>query len=281
MLNRHCSLNFHLSLPAALLLAVVCTPAIAAAADSDQPADAPAAVETPAQAAEGGGESSMPAVAPTVEESPRGVHKQKTIGVGARFRVVSVPKWLLNLFLDHSTGMTSVGVGGEFILHRRTDFDVVFGLEYENISPANGLYQEKGDDPNVPGQYPDFTEFDSFAFLSVDASFVWHTKLSKIVDLRYGAGIGLGLVLGDIYSTDTDCGRGPKAGHVTLSDLDSASTCPIIPGATREKKDVPPVVPVVNLLVGTRIKATDNIVINVELGFRNMFFAGLGVEYIF
>ncbi len=196
-------------------------------------------------------------------------------GLGLRARYVTIPQFLINLFVDHSTTMTSFGFGGEFV-RRKGNFDIVVGVEYENISPPDGLYQEEGEDPARAGEYPDFTEFDGLALLGLDIAFVWHTNLHEKVQLRYGAGLGIGIVLGSIYQTDTMCPAG-----TTISDLDDPTHCPLAAGAPREKADVPPVVPIVNLLLGFRFKVNDQISINLEGGFRNMFFFGLGTDYFF
>jgi hypothetical protein len=235
------------------------------------------AQEEPGVEGEGEAEMTPPAeagAAPMMVEEGIDPDKAK-FGVGLRVRYVTIPQFLINLFVDHSTTMTSVGFGGEFV-RRRGNFDIVVGVEYENISPPDGLYQEKGDDPGIPGQYPDRTEFDGFALLGLDVAFVWHTELHPKVQLRYGAGLGVGLVLGDIYQTDTMCPAG-----TTVDDLDNIDQCPVAVGATRDKADVPPVVPIVNILAGFRFKASDQVSINLEAGFRNMFFFGLGSDYVF
>ena len=51
----------------------------------------------------------------------------------------------------------------------------------------------------------DYTEFDKFGWIAVDATFVF---LKEIVDrfaLRYGAGLGLGIVRGEVRRTDALC----------------------------------------------------------------------------
>src|SRR5262245_16370512 len=60
------------------------------------------------------------------------------IGVGGRFRFIWMPSAVLNLFLGHSTTLTSVAGGAE-IIRRKGNLDMVWGLEYANISPADGL----------------------------------------------------------------------------------------------------------------------------------------------
>jgi hypothetical protein len=197
------------------------------------------------------------------------------MGVGLRLRYVTIPQFLINLFVDHSTTMTSFGIGGEFV-RRKGNFDIVVGVEYENVSPPDGLYQEKGENPSADGQYPDLTEFDGLALLGLDVAFIWHANLHERVQLRYGAGLGIGLVLGKVYQTDTMCPAG-----TTLDDLDNVDQCPIATGATRDEADVPPVVPIVNLLVGFRVKVNEQVYLNIDGGFRNMFFFGVGTNYMF
>jgi hypothetical protein len=202
---------------------------------------------------------------------------QSKMGVGARLRYVFMPTAVLDLFLDHSTSMSSVGVGAE-IVRRKGNFDIVFGFEYENIEPANGLYLEKGDDPGancgLTGECPDYVVFNDFALLGFDASFIWHVDIVPKLQFRYGAGIGVGLVLGEVLQYDTLCPPGTTPG-----DLDNPGHCGQL--GTYEEADVPPVVPIVNVLLGFRLKLADALSINLEGGFRDVFFRGAGTEYFF
>jgi hypothetical protein len=188
-----------------------------------------------------------------------------------------MPTAVLNLFLGHSTTMTSVSYGGE-IIRRKGNFDIVFGLEYANISPADGLYLEKGNDPGQFDQYPDYVHFDNFSMLSVDGAFIWHAELTPFMQLRYGAGIGIGFLLGNIKKTKTTC---TKHGASTTPDqLDDPTECDPQP-ATTKNADKPPVVPIVDLLAGLRFKLGDQVSLNLEMGFRDVFFAGGSVGYFF
>jgi hypothetical protein len=197
-------------------------------------------------------------------------------GVGARLRYIFLPRSVVELFVDKGTGMNSVGVGGELVT-RKGNFDIVFGLQYDSLAANNGLYQDKGDDPGQctadPDKCPDLREFENFGMISVDASFIWHTDITEKIQLRYGAGIGLGIMTGKMYLTETRCPPG-----TTLEDLDSVSSCPTS-GAREEEEDVPPVLPIINLLVGARFMLADNISFNVETGFRDVFYLGAGFAY--
>lgn len=250
-----------------------------AAGDGDEAA-------TPATDPEG---EATPTEPPTEGEGEAGAVVKQTNkrkwGVGARLRYVFVPKAMLNLFLQHSTRMDSVGFGAE-VVGRKGDSDIVFGLEYDGASPENGLYQDKGDDPGLctldAGKCPDYYRFDGLGMIGVDASFIWHANLSSKVQLRYGGGLGIGIVTGAMYKTKMRCQPG-----TTNSSLDDPNACgdPTVPAnqvSPEEKSsDVPPVVPIINALIGARFLISDNLAVNVEGGFRDLFYLGMGADWIF
>ncbi|RMH45003.1 MAG: hypothetical protein D6689_01060 [Deltaproteobacteria bacterium] len=194
-------------------------------------------------------------------------------GLGVRARYVFFPKGLLELFVDSaSSGVSRTGFGVEFV-RRKANFDLVVGLEYDNVSPEDGLWLEKGDTPGVPGENPDFVEFDGLATLGLDVAFVWHHPLASRVSLRYGAGIGVAAVLGDVIQTDTRC--------TVQGDINSCSPDPNGEQVNEKSEDVPPAVPIVNLLLGARIDVAPQLSLNIETGFRDVFYAGLGTTYMF
>jgi len=211
-----------------------------------------------------------------VGEKPLEQGAAAQLGIGLRMRYVFMPEGMLELFLeDAPSGMAHVGFGLE-IVRRKGNFDIVVGLEYENIAPDDGLYLESGDVPGTPGggMNPDETEFDSFALLGADVSFIWHAQIVPKVDFRYGAGIGIGAVLGSIYQTDTNCS--------VQGDINSCT--PITGGGGDihvKNEDVPPVVPIVNVLIGTRIEVAPQLTLNIEGGFRDVFYLGAGTTYLF
>jgi hypothetical protein len=199
------------------------------------------------------------------------------IGVGGRFRFIWMPTAVLNLFLGHSTTLTSWSAGGE-IIRRKGNLDMVWGLEYANISPADGLYLEKGKDPGMFGDYPDKIHFDGFSMISVDWSFIWHTDLTPFMQLRYGAGIGVGFTLGNIQKFKMMCDA-----DTTPDELDDINTTKCRQQTTTPvNADMPSRVwPIVNLLAGLRFQLVDQLALNVELGFRDVFFGGLSLGYFF
>jgi hypothetical protein len=194
-------------------------------------------------------------------------------GVGARLRYVFMPESILEAFVeDAPSGVGRAGFGIE-LLRRKGNFDIVVAIEYEGIAPEDGLFLEKGDVPGQPGQNPDLVEFEGFALLGVDASFIWHQRIAPRVDLRYGAGIGIAAVLGDIFQTDTACVPG--------GGIESCMPDPSAPQQHDKAENVPPVVPLVNVLVGLRTEIQPRWYVNLEGGFRNLFYVGLGTAYLF
>lgn len=200
-------------------------------------------------------------------------------GLGVRARYVTIPNFMLEWFLAHATSMQSFTAVGAELVRRRGNFDLVFGLEYDAIAPKEGLYQEKGDSLTQCGlgdesQCPDYVTGEDLALLGVDASFLWHLDVHPLVQLRYGAGIGMGVVLGEVEQHDRQCNAG-----TSLGDLDDPKACRDLMQV--KNADIPPIVPIVNLLVGARVKLHEQLSLNIEGGFRDMFFFGGGINYLF
>jgi hypothetical protein len=195
-------------------------------------------------------------------------------GIGARSYYTFLPAGVIELFVEHATSMNSASFAGS-VIRRKGNFDIQFSVEYGIYSPENGLYQEKGEDPSMVDMYPDLVEFDNLGMVSLDASFIWHTDLTDFMQFRYGAGVGVGVKIGSFTQRDTTCDS-----STTIDDLDDPNACPAT--GQLEEGDVPPVLPVVNLLLGFRFKIVDQLSLNIEAGWRfPAFFAGGGIGYFF
>jgi hypothetical protein len=198
-------------------------------------------------------------------------------GVGLRLRYVFLPKGMIELFLEEvPSGVGHGGIGIE-ATRRKGDFEMSFGLEYESLAPDDGFFREKGggDDPASVSADTDFTEFDGFGWVTLDATFVFHNPLNDKFALRYGAGFGLGIITGRVLQTDSTC---------TSTNIQEDCTAITNPGPGNDFKkeaDVPPVFPVVSLLVGAQYRATDKISVNLEVGLRTIFYTGIGATYFF
>jgi len=195
-------------------------------------------------------------------------------GVGIRLRNVFVPQAMIELFVEEAaSGMSTFGFGIDYV-RRKGDFELVLGFEYENVSPDDGFYLEKGD--VAPGEPPDRIVFDGLAWATLDVAFVFHKELHEKFALRYGAGFGLGIVLGEVLQTDSVC-----------TSADIQNDCTVVPPGTPGAQindpsdDVPPVFPVVNIILGAQYRPAKNITINLEGGMRSLFFVGLSSAFFF
>src|SRR6266545_3243871 len=195
-------------------------------------------------------------------------------GVGLRFRTVFVPKPVLELFVDKASGgVFKPGIGLE-LTRRKGNFELVLGLEWENVSPKNGFWLDKGDDPSVPAETPDFIEFNSLAWVTADLAFLFSAAMTEQLAFRYGAGLGIGVVTGEILQTDSLCEPGTNAGNIQQNCMENPNAAQI-----NEPADLPPVFPVVDLVIGLQWKPIDKLTLNLETGIRTLAFFGLSSTY--
>jgi hypothetical protein len=182
---------------------------------------------------------------------------------------VRVPQGLIEIFVKQApAGASNVGFGLE-VARRKGQFEVQLGLEYEKISIDKGIWIENGD--TIPADEVDYVEFDNFGWVTAELSFLYHTEIIPQLSVRYGGGAGIGVLTGDILRTDYRC---------TTAALD---TCAESPRAVNRNTpyDLPPVMLVVNAIVGVQIRPTDEIFINVEGGLRTVPFFGTTAGYYF
>src|SRR5215813_3738369 len=202
------------ALASSLIVILAAAPVWAQQPAPPPPQPTPAAPQQPLGAPTTGAPCAATTPPPIEEEKPAGPEEKGAIGVAARVRFLFLPSGILNLFLSHSTSLTQYSVGAAFV-RRKGKFDIEFALEYANVSPKDGYYLEKGKDPSQQGQYPDRIEFDNFSMISADATFIWHADVVPTVQVRYGAGLGLGFLLGNIVGTKQMCTT-----NTTTGDLD-------------------------------------------------------------
>jgi hypothetical protein len=224
-----------------------------------------------AQPASAQEESEMEDPAAGEPEAPPPAPKEKIIyGAAVKVRGIFIPKGEIELFLQRAeSGVVQPGFGVDFV-RRHGDFEITAGIGYDKLAPDDGIYWERG--AELPANPPDDVVFDGFSWVTFEVNFLWHYPLSgDMLALRYGAGLGLGVLLGDILQTDTIC-QG--------TDVD---TCVRNPNGLQvdDPAGKPPVFPVVNLIGGLQVRPTPKLSLNVEVGLRTAFFAGLSAGYFF
>jgi hypothetical protein len=189
-------------------------------------------------------------------------------GLGIRLRNVRIPKGMVELFVDRAPGSGSdLGFGVELV-RRKANFEVQLGVEYEKLSIEKGIWIESG--KPIPENEADFVEFNDFGWVTVEATFLFHSPVSKNLAIRYGGGAGLGVLTGDVTHIDRGC---------TSSD---PQTCTIeTNGGQKIKYDLPPVLPVFNAVIGLQIRPIEKMTINIEGGLRTLPFFGVSGTFFF
>ncbi len=197
-------------------------------------------------------------------------------GVALRLRNVRLPKALLEVFVESVPGgISSFGYGLEFV-RKKGEFEISLGIEHESLNGANGLWLDKGD--TIPQDEVDWVQYHNFAWTSADMTFVWHTPVHKMFAIRYGAGVGLAVIHGEVWRSDYVCGTD------VLATPEDGGACVPKPNAehVNDPEDkIPPVFPILNLLVGGQLRPIDKLEINFEVGFRSLLYYGTTISYFF
>lgn len=206
--------------------------------------------------------------------------------ITARARAITVPGFLLDLFLDQhgshwSDGHKNMSYGGEFVWRRGDDFELGFAVDYADLSMPGDFFLEKDGDP----QKADWAIVD-LQLLSVVFSAYWFWNIQPWFAPYVGGGIGPGFIMGNITYYQ------PDRSHLCYSDLgQNLSTAPpscFLPDGEPDPEAinfdqpdiedrVPPLIPVLNITAGARFTIANHMVLKLEAGFYDYFFAGAAI----
>jgi hypothetical protein len=276
------------------------TPADAPSSDASPPSAMPAPAAAPPSPTGTPGEPAAPSpVVPAATLSDDGAPERAadlSYGVGLRMRWVSVPEWMLNLFTKENVPLSSWGTGVEFF-RRKGNFDLIASFSYVNLSPPDGNWL--GDRRNAAID-TDLVQFRGLSLYGLDVSAVWHNFFNDWFGIHYGAGIGIGIVGGKLLRTSNSGCTEQNAGDLSqchpvgvscsttscseqgLQALPPGMDSPATPSRFAEPS-VPPVLPIVNVLVGFdfRLPQVRGWEAKLQGGFHNTFFLGGGIAYTF
>ncbi|HTJ44401.1 MAG TPA: hypothetical protein VL463_19995 [Kofleriaceae bacterium] len=187
-------------------------------------------------------------------------------GLGVKVRRSFAPKPVQKLFVDDTPGYAYDDGAGFDFAKRNKDLEVVFGFGYDRLDGVDGYYLEKGGDPLEPGKVT-YVHFDHLRWYTAEFTVIDHLKLHKFLEFRYGAGLGIGLVQGQVLETDALC---------VGSDLQS--DCIMDPAGAKQNQpaDIPPVLPVINVLVGFQLEPTRWLHIHLDGGIHTAPYVSLG-----
>jgi hypothetical protein len=277
--------------PLALLAAVLvlaATPAFAQEDEGDEmmPGEEGSAEETTEEDAFLTGEQTeeeQALAAPAVDPSTTRVEDPDTAyySVGARLRWIMVPSWFIGVFgvnikqANHLL-VSKPGVGAEFT-YRKDNFDITPAIWWAGLGwDGRVSFKEKGEPANSWEVVNN-----SLSAMLISCDFIWSTSITDWFAITYGAGIGIGIPIGEIKRNEA------------YANQDPVGTVPC-PGETPEPNDgCEPdenynevyekikVVPWLNFLAGMRFKPHRHVAIYVDTGFGIGFVLGLRAGYIF
>jgi len=222
----------------------------------------------------------------------------QVFGVGLNYQFLIVPQFFLKAFLraaksdDHNPYRH--GFGAHF-LRRKGNLDIVVRLMF-------GFMMSKSDDGNWLGRGHDwdeldYTEFHDLNFLWADVTFIYNWEIFKNFYIGAGGGIGLGWVMGKVYTTESYY-EGTPGSPCSGSNYDncrqchpsgvscSSNSCPrdgLKTHPNREKAKVPPVLPALNGVLSLRYDIWRHLSARLTTGIflPGMWMMDMSVEWLF
>lgn len=284
----------------------------AAAAEGDPPAataDAPADGAAPADAAaapaaaEGDAADAKPATAPDQDSalvadaeqgsSPVELPGKTYLFVGARYRTIIVPKFMINLFGDGGKTVVVHGFGPELAI-RKNAFEYNLSIWYAGYGMDDTAFKAKDDGVNA-------WELVNSELKSVfiTADFLWSQDFSPEFSLNYGLAGGFGIVFGDLYRIQAKPGSAAANGNTGEGfvrcagpgDVDFSGDPAYCDDSNKHYGDhkepswtdggsKPILFPWFVLQTGVRYKPHRNFAARFDAGFGTSgFFLGLGLDY--
>jgi len=209
-------------------------------------------------------------------------------GVGLRLRSVWVPRAILELFIERAKGAQNIGYGVD-LTRRRGTTELQLGFEYEHIKVGEGVWIASNNDVAV-GDEADYVldpkhSGHQLSWFTVEFTFLNHAEINKMFSVRYGGGLGLGIIIGELDHYNIVC-RGatnatPEPGCVPMRFGGTGEYSADPGGETQVAYNLPAVFPVVNAILGLEIKPTNKLTINIEGGIRTLPFVGVSSSYFF
>jgi hypothetical protein len=281
------------ALPALCLCIVVLT-AVAGGSASAGPALDDDKAKHPALAPVSEVDCTKPGNEAQCPREPRLIERSDDVeyGLGIRLRSVWVPKAVLQLFLERAAGGAQNFGYGVDLTRRHGTTELQLGFEYEHVNVGEGVWINKGDNvatpPNGPGDEADYVlspdhSGHQLGWFTIEFTFLNHAEINKTFSIRYGGGIGIGVLTGELDHYNIMCSNAtnsaPEPGCVPTRFQGNGTYSEGM--ETQVAYDLPPVFPVVNAILGLQIKPTDKLTINLEGGIRTLPFLGLSSAYFF
>ena len=228
-------------------------------------------------------------VEPAVDESSSPIEDAgKTYNfVGARYRLIVVPKFIIGMFADGGTTVAVHAGGPEFGV-RKAGFEFNFALWLAGYGMDPTPFKAKSD-----GESAWELVESNIKVLYLTSDLLWSHSFSHELALNYGMGAGLGVVWGPLHRNQayrtgggfTKCpsngaGNGPGPGAPGVCGTDNNHYGNYEEPAWTSGGSKPIVFPWLAVQTGLRYKPHRRFVGRLDLGFGlSGFFVGIGADY--
>ncbi|GDX78515.1 hypothetical protein LBMAG42_03260 [Deltaproteobacteria bacterium] len=228
----------------------------------------------------------------TAGEAPK---RSYLMEVNFRGRYMTVPNGILDPFVSPHTDdeyparpdINAYTLGLEFVVKEATA-NGIFYVEYLNPMIEEGYWDDadRGSEDPLDGSW---VEPVNFAVITVGADYAYELHANNWLSFMFGAGLGAGFVLGDLYewqagedpanpegnndNQDSSCG-------VLEPAYDRVEACPHDTELVADG-DMPPVLPFIDINLGVRFSISNRAAIRLEGGLHNMFYGGAAVGVVF
>jgi tetratricopeptide (TPR) repeat protein len=142
-----------------------------------------------------------PLVEPPEDMSSSNVNERKGetyYFIGARYRGVVLPKFVLNAFIDEGRTIFQNSAGIELDI-RKDGFSIIPALSFIEYGFGDTLFFQKGKDPQDGSYWSNINSSVKGIYFTTDL--LWSAKVNKYVDFEYGAGFGLGVLFGSLETS--------------------------------------------------------------------------------
>jgi hypothetical protein len=236
---------------------------------------------------------------------PAGADEGQRYELGARIRGVWLTSAMIGAVAQTTSSMSTIAGAVEFVARRKT-YDVVTSFDVTFINLQDGNWLGNGRDPSLDTHWIQFGNFGQLSFVSVDVSIIGHTPITRWLEFRYGAGVGLGGLVGDIHMINnghqctqanfrdpSQCYPHSSDGSVDIRlqqpDTQAKLNATAAPGVVdtadnphwHVTDDKPPIMVVLNVQLGLRFYVQKHLAFDVDLGFRDAIFFGGGFHALF
>jgi hypothetical protein len=203
--------------------------------------------------------------------------------VGARYRAIIVPKFVIGLFADGGDTVVVHSGGAEFGI-RKDGFEYDFGAWFASYAMDPTPFKATSDGPDAW----ELVE-SKIKVLYLTADFLWSHPFSPELALNYGMGAGIGIVWGDLLRNQAYQRNGTFVRCASKGDTNApAGYCGFDNEHYNNYKEPswadggsrPILFPWLALQTGLRYKPHKKFVGRLDLGFGlSGFFLGVGADY--